>query len=111
MVKNLPANAGDLRDVGSIPGLGRSPKVGNGKLLQYSCLGNRTDKGAWTCESESPRHARALPPAGARGSAEGAISGWELVFLLCNMDTSCSPLLLGPLSLPISSFYWEGERS
>ena len=38
MVKNLPANAGDARDTGSISGLGRSPGVGNGNLLQYSCL-------------------------------------------------------------------------
>ena len=38
VVKTLPANAGDIRDVGLIPGLGRSPGVGNGKPLQYSCL-------------------------------------------------------------------------
>ena len=46
MVKNLPANAGDTRDVGSIPGLGRSPGVGNGNTLQDSCLENPMDKGA-----------------------------------------------------------------
>ena len=39
MVKNLPAIAGDARDVDSIPGLGRSPGEGNGKPFQYSCLG------------------------------------------------------------------------
>ena len=44
MVKNRPANAGD---VGSIPGLGRSPGEGNGNPLQYSCLGNPTDRGTW----------------------------------------------------------------
>ena len=44
MVKNLPANAGSARDVGSIPGSGRSPGVGNGNLLQYSCLGNPMDR-------------------------------------------------------------------
>ena len=44
VVKNPPANAGDA---GSIPGLGRSPGEGNGNLLQYSCLGNRMDGGAW----------------------------------------------------------------
>ena len=38
VVKNPPANAGDPRDMGSIPGLGRSPGVGNGNTLQYSCL-------------------------------------------------------------------------
>ena len=44
VVKNLPANAGDM---GSIPGLGRSPGEGNGNLLQYSCLGNPMDRRAW----------------------------------------------------------------
>ena len=44
MVKNPPADAGD---VGLIPGLGRSPGEGNGNPLQYSCLGNPIDKGAW----------------------------------------------------------------
>ena len=47
VVKNLPANAGDTRDVSSIPGLGRSPGVGNGNLLQYSCLKNSMDRRAW----------------------------------------------------------------
>ena len=46
VVKNLPANAGDSREAGSIPGLGRSPGVGNGNPLQYSCLENATDRGA-----------------------------------------------------------------
>ena len=47
MVKNLPANAGDKRDVGLIPGLGRSPGGGNGNPLQYSHLENLMDRGAW----------------------------------------------------------------
>ena len=47
MVKNLPANAGDTGDVGLIPGLGRSPGGGNGNPLQYSCLKNAMDRGAW----------------------------------------------------------------
>ena len=47
MVKNLPANAGDLRDVGWIPGLGRSPGGERGNPLQYSCLGNLMDRGPW----------------------------------------------------------------
>ena len=53
VVKNLPANAGiagdagDVGDVGSIPGLGRSLGVGNGNPLQYSCLENSMDRGAW----------------------------------------------------------------
>ena len=44
-VKNPPANAGDARDVGSIPGSGRSLRGGNGNPLQYSCLGNPMDRG------------------------------------------------------------------
>ena len=47
VVKNLPANSGDARDVDSIPGLGRSPGVGNGNPLQYSCLENSTGRGGW----------------------------------------------------------------
>ena len=47
VVKNLPANAGDARDVGSIPDSERSPGVGNGNPLQYSCLENPMDGGAW----------------------------------------------------------------
>ena len=47
MVKNLPVNAGNMRDAGSIPGLGRSPGEGYGKLLRYSCLENPMDRGAW----------------------------------------------------------------
>ena len=47
MVKNPPTNAGDLRDIGSIPESGRSPGEGNGNPLQYSYLGNPMDRGAW----------------------------------------------------------------
>ena len=47
VVKNLSANAGDIRDAVLIPGLGRSPGVGNGNRLQYSCLENYTGRGAW----------------------------------------------------------------
>ena len=47
MIKNLSANAGDTRDTGSILGSGRSPGVGNGNPLQYSCLENPIDRGAW----------------------------------------------------------------
>ena len=47
MVKNLPANAGDIRDEGSIPGSGRSPEGEHGNPLQYSCLENPMDRGVW----------------------------------------------------------------
>ena len=47
VVKNLPANAGDRRDAGSIPGLGRPCGGGHGNPLQYSYLENPMDRGAW----------------------------------------------------------------
>ena len=46
VVKNLPASARDARDEDSIPGSGRSPGVCNGKLIQYSCLGNPMERGS-----------------------------------------------------------------
>ena len=47
MVKNAPDNAGDTGDLGSIPVSGRAPGDGNGNPLQYSCLENPVDRGAW----------------------------------------------------------------
>ena len=47
VVKNLPANAEDIRDADLIPGLGRFPGGGHGNPLQYSCLENLLDRGAW----------------------------------------------------------------
>ena len=47
MVKNLPANAGDARDIDSVPGWGRSPGEGNGNPLQYFCLENPMDGEVW----------------------------------------------------------------
>ena len=74
MVENLPASAGDARDVGLIPGLGRSPERGHGNLLQYSCLENPMDRGAWRAavhrvtkdRTRSNEHPRALRSAEAR---------------------------------------------
>ena len=47
MVKNPQANAGDVRDMGAVPGSGRFPGIGNGNPLRYSCLENSMDSGAW----------------------------------------------------------------
>ena len=47
MVKNPPVNAGEVRDLSSIPGLGRSPGGGHGNPFQYSCLENSIVRGAW----------------------------------------------------------------
>ena len=63
VIKNLPASAGDLRDVGSIPGSGRSPGEGHGNPLQYSCLENlRTEEpgGLQSMGSHSAGHDSAL---------------------------------------------------
>ena len=66
MVSNPPASAGDARDACSAPGLGRSPGVGKGNLLQYFCLGNTMDTGAWQAtvhgvsELNIPEHALEL---------------------------------------------------
>ena len=56
VVKNLPTNAGDIRDRGLIPRLGSSPEGGNGNTLQYSCLENPMDRGAWRAIVHSVRH-------------------------------------------------------
>ena len=59
VLKNLPASAGDVRDTGTIPGLGRSPRRGHGSPLQYSCLENPMDGEAWRAtvhESQRVRH-------------------------------------------------------
>ena len=58
MIKNLPANAGDVREAGSIPGSGRSPGEGNGNLLQYSCLEKSHGRGS--LEGCSPRGRKEL---------------------------------------------------
>ena len=54
-VKNLPENAGVM---GSIPGSGRSPEEGNGNSLQYPCLGNSMDGGAWQAQSIGSQNSR-----------------------------------------------------
>ena len=59
MVKNPPANAGDARDVGLIPGLGRSPGEGSDNPLQYSCLGNSMHRGAWQAAVHAATKSRA----------------------------------------------------
>ena len=52
VVKNPPANAGDTRDSVQSPGQGRSPGEGNGAPLQYSCLENSMDRGAWQAKGQ-----------------------------------------------------------
>ena len=57
VVKNSPDNAGDIRDTGSIPGSGRFPGGGHGNLLQYFCLENPMDRGAWRATVQSRKEA------------------------------------------------------
>ena len=59
-VKNLPANAGDERDAGSVPGLGRSPGGGHGNPLQDSCLENPVDRGTWRATVHRVAQSRTL---------------------------------------------------
>ena len=61
VVKNPPAKAGDIRDAGSIPGSGRSSGGGNGNPLQYSCLENPMDRGAWWATVHSVSKSRTRP--------------------------------------------------
>ena len=56
MVEDPSTNAGDTRNAGSIPGLGRNSGAGNGNLLQYSCLENSMDRGAWQTTVQGVRH-------------------------------------------------------
>ena len=58
VVRNLPASAGDRKDMSSIPGLGRSPGGGDGNLLQRSCLENSMDRAAWQAKSMESRRVR-----------------------------------------------------
>ena len=55
MLENPPGNAGDIRDLGLIPGSGRSPGGGHGNPLQYSCLENPMDRGVWQATSPKGR--------------------------------------------------------
>ena len=58
VVKTPPANAGDARDVGSVPELGRSPGGGNGNALQYSCPKNSMGRGAWQSTAHGATRSR-----------------------------------------------------
>ena len=61
VVKTLPANVGDIRDGGSIPRSGRIPGRGHGRPLQYSCLKNPMDRGAWRATDHGVTKSRTLP--------------------------------------------------
>ena len=77
MVKSPPANAGDSRDVDSIPGLGRSPGGGNGNPLQYSCLENPMDRKAWraTVHGVAKRQTQLKQPSTRAHTVDGETGG------------------------------------
>ena len=74
VVKNPPANAEDTGDSGLIPGLGRSPGGGNANSLQYSCLGNPMDRGAWRATVHRVAKSRTRPSTGTYGSEAGRVT-------------------------------------
>ena len=85
MVKNSSANAGDVRDTSSIPGLGRSPGGEHGNPLQYSCLENPMDRGAWratahrvTRSQTRPKRLSMRPPGGMRYASSGGCASSHL---------------------------------
>ena len=100
VIKNSPANAGDVREASSIPGLGRSPREGNGNPLQYSYLQNPMDRGAWQAmvhriaesdTTEATEHARRI------GEVE-----WDCTAFSAQFLSMGDARLLGPQKL--SSF-------
>ena len=62
MIKNPPANAGDVREVGSVPELGKSPGGGHGNPLEYSCLENPMDREAWRATVRGVANPHLPPP-------------------------------------------------
>ena len=82
-VKNLPANAEDPGDIGSIPGLGRSPERGHGNPLQYSCLENPVDRGAWWATVHRSQRVRQDWSSWAQHRGKGKYSFWNIPGLSC----------------------------
>ena len=94
MLKNMPANVGDIRDAGSIPGLGRSPAGGDGNLFEYSCLENPKDRGVW----RATVHGVAEPDTTAHAQA-------EFLGLCCGCSVAKSrPTLCVPMDFSMPGF-------
>ena len=79
MLKDPPANAGDTRDASLIPGLGRSPGVGNGKPLQYSCLENLMDRVWWATVHGVPKSPIRLNDFHFQGSVDGFTTSYMFI--------------------------------
>ena len=108
MVKNLPANAEDVRDVDSIPGSGRSPGRGHSNALQYSCLENLMDRGAWwaTVHRVAKSRTRLSMHAGTNAVISLSLFPAPSLFL----SPSFTPSLLHSLSPLFFSFFILFER-
>ena len=112
-IKNLPANAGDVRDAGLIPGSGRSPGEGHDNPLQYSCLENPVQKGTlWITVHRVSKSLTQL-----RQLFSTQQSTWLILKVKCQLDTQlcptiCNPMdcnLQAPLSMEFSrQEYWSG---
>ena len=81
-VKDPPANAGDVRDAGSTPASGRSPGGGHGNLLQYSCMENPLDRGAWQATVHRVTKSRTRLKRLSTNTHSGAFSGSSMHLIL-----------------------------
>ena len=98
VVQNLPANAGDIRDVGLIPGSGRSLGGGHGNPLQYSCLEHPMDRGAWWAIV----HSITKSDMAEETASTRAHSDWLVSKLDSNRDLACGPGAADGCSLSVS---------
>ena len=102
VIKNLPASEGDARDVGLIPGLGRLAGVGNDKPLQYSCLENSMDRGAWS--ATVPRVAKNRTRLSRQ--TDKYLSQWESI----KMD-KLRQMEEGPRQCSLKADHWGGQTA
>ena len=109
VVKNPPADAGDARDSGLIPRSGRSPGVGNSNPLQFSCLENTKDRGAWwatiheVAESDTTEQLNARTHLDAGKIKQGGFTRWTGAELT-EPSPSCLPRVLFPESSTPETF-------
>ena len=116
MVKNLPANAGNIRDTGSVPGLGRSSGEGNGNPPQYSCLEDPVDRGAWWATvhriAKSWTQLRQLSTHTVKGQAHCCWNQWSFSLALTwAQNQELSQHLLPPVDPPSLSHPWPWSLS
>ena len=100
MVRNSPANAGDIRDVGSIPGCGKSPEGGHDNPLQYSCLENPMDRGAWWATVHGVAELDTTKQLSKCTTLYGDILGNELYLETLSASQQSFPLFILILQIP-----------